>query len=118
MSIKIAGHLFYGPFEIEKVKLRGNQIPVVVAVVCRAGEPWNPTFRLVDMDCSGANGLILADHPRRVVWERESAGGHLEAYLLDTPASQGFTETSRRELISDICSKVVPPYGNIPLSGG
>ncbi len=97
--------------------MRGNQIPVIVAVVCRAGEPWNPTFRLIDMDCSGPNGLVLSDHPRRAAWEGES-DGHLEVYLLDAPASQGFSETSRRALIADICSKVVPPHGQIPLSGG
>lgn len=117
MSLKIAGYLFYGPFQVEKVKVRGNQIPVIVAVVCRTGEPWNPAFRLIDMDCSGADGLVLGEHPRRGTWQCDD-GGELEAYLFDAPAREGFTDASRRRLIDEISSKMVPLHGNIPLGGG
>ncbi len=117
MSLKIADYLFYGPFLVEKVRIRGNQVPVVFAVVCRRGEPWNPTYRLMDIGYSGSDGLVLADHPDRRSWEDGNIG-ELEVYLYDAPASQGFDDNARAELVREIKEWLDPRAGLIPLSGG
>jgi hypothetical protein len=117
MSLKIANYLFYGPFLVEKIKVRANQTPIVFAIVCRTGEPWNPAFRLIDIGASSPEGLVLAAHPHRALWDREN-NGELEVYLYDTPASDGFTPEKRQNVVENVRAKVGTPHGNIPISGG
>ncbi|MGD0720819.1 MAG: hypothetical protein ABR970_07190 [Roseiarcus sp.] len=117
MSLKIAEFLFYGPFQIAKIKVRANQAPVVYAIVCRAGDPWNPTFRLIDIGASPAEGFVLAEQPQRTLWDQEN-DGELEAYLYDTPASGGFTAETRAQMVNGIRARIGPPSGAIPISGG
>jgi hypothetical protein len=117
MSLKIASYLFYGPFPVEKIKVRANQIPILFAIVCRTGDPWNPNFRLIDVGASAPGGMVLAEHPQRDVWRREN-DGELEVYLYDTPASEGFTAEKRQFIVDDVRAKVGTPRGNIPVSGG
>jgi len=116
MSLKIADFLFYGPFQISKIKVRANQAPVIYAIVCRAGDPWNPTFRLIDIGASPVEGFVLAEHPQRDVWDQEN-DGELEAYLYDAPASEGFTADRRSQIVDDIRAKIGPPRGAVPISG-
>ena len=115
MSLKIADHLFYGPFPVDTVTVRANQTPVVFAIVCKGGEPWLPTFRLVDIDCSPDEGVVLAQHPRRREWDRAN-DGELQVYLLDVPRKQGDAQY-RRQLAGEIRSALAPSGGDIPLSG-
>ncbi|UTD29100.1 hypothetical protein [Bradyrhizobium sp. WD16] len=117
MSLKIADFLFYGPFQVATIKVRANQTPVIFAIVCRAGDPWNPTFRLIDIGASPAEGLVLAEQPQRTFWDQEN-DGELEAYLYDTPASAGFNAEKRTQIVDDIRAQIGPPRGTIPISGG
>jgi hypothetical protein len=114
MGLKIANHLFYGPFPLDTVTVRANQAPVVFAVVCKGGEPWLPTFRLVDIGASPDDGFVLAQHPRRPEWE--AADGELQVYLLDIPRKQG--DAHYRSRLAEEIRTALAPSGDIPLSGG
>jgi hypothetical protein len=114
MGLKIANHLFYGPFAIDAVAVRANQAPVVFAIVSKGGEPWLPTFRLVDIGGSPDEGVALAQHPQRRAWE--AAEGELQVYLLDVPRKQG--DAQRRRSLADEIRATLGPGGEIPLSGG
>jgi hypothetical protein len=116
MGLKIANHLFYGPFPVDTVTVRANQAPVVFAIVSRGGEPWLPTFRLIDIGASGDDGIVLAQHPRRAAWTADP-NGELQAYLLDVPRKQVDAE-HRRRLAEEIRAALAPAGGDIPLSGG
>jgi hypothetical protein len=115
MSLKIADHLFYGPFPVDSVTVRANQAPVVFAIVCKGGEPWLPTFRLVDIDHSGDDGVVVAQHPRRRDWDAAN-DGELQAYLLDVPRKQG--DAQHRRMLAEAIRAALAPSGEIPLSGG
>jgi hypothetical protein len=115
MGLKIADHLFYGPFPVDTVTVRANQTPVVFAIVAKGGEPWLPTFRLVDIDHSPDEGVVVAQHPRRAEWDL--ADGELQVYLLDVPRKQGDARR-RRLLAEEIRTALAPSGGDIPLSGG
>jgi hypothetical protein len=116
MGLKIADYLFYGPFPIDDVRVRANQAPVVFAIVCKGGEPWLPTFRLVDIDHSPDDGVVVAQHQRRSDWERAN-DGVLQVYLLDVPKREG-GESRRRALAEEIRAALAPTGGDIPLAGG
>jgi len=115
MGLKIANHLFYGPFPVETVAVRANQAPVVFAIVSKGGEPWLPTFRLIDIDHSPDEGVALAQHPRRSEWSAAN-DGELQVYLLDVPRKQADAE--HRRLLAEEIRTALAPSGEIPLSGG
>lgn len=116
MSLKIASYLFYGPFSIDKVKVRANQTPVVFAIVKKSGKPWLPSFHLVDIDASPDEGIVLAEHPRRSQWE--AAGQEeLQVYLLDVPKAEG--DLAHRQRIAQEARVALEPLqGEISLAGG
>src|SRR5262245_2315140 len=114
MGLKIADHLFYGPFAVDAVTVRANQAPVVFAIVSKGGEPWLPTFRLVDIGASPDDGIALAQHPQRHAWN--AAEGETQVYLLDVPRKQA--DARRRRSLADEIRAALGPSGNIPLSGG
>src|SRR5262249_8583784 len=113
VGLKIAGRLFYGPFVIEKIKLRANQHRVVFAIVAKRGEPWNPDFRLVHAEASPPGGIVLAEHPARAGWSGGS--GELQVYLLDLEhAAQADADAAA--ILHDIHAVCPPPDGAIALS--
>jgi len=115
MGLKIAGHLFYGPFPVEKVAIKKNHTPALFAIVCRTGESWNPTFRLIDIGFSGADGITLAQHPPRAAWVAEN-DGLLQVYLLEIEAHEGDVG-SRAAAIIELCrNRYQPPRGIISLA--
>ena len=56
MSLKLADHLFTGPFAIDTTEVRANQPPVVYAIVAKGGPGWAPVFRVVDIGASSDEG--------------------------------------------------------------
>ena len=59
MSLKLADHLFTGPFAIDTTEVRANQPPVVYAIVAKGGPAWAPVFRVVDIGASSDDGRAL-----------------------------------------------------------
>lgn len=116
MGLKISGLLFYGPSPLEQVVVKKNHSPVVFAVVSRSGEPWNPVFRLVDVGYSGADGIVLAEHPDAAKWQAEN-DGVLQIYLLDLKRKDGDPATRAQEIIAEFRQRFEPPKGIISLAG-
>jgi len=115
MGLKISGRLFYGPLSFDQVIVKKNHSPVVFAVVSRSGEPWNPTFRLLDIGYSGGDGLVLAAHPDVGRWQAEN-DSVLQIYLLDLKRQDGEPTARAAEMINEIRERYHPPKGIISLA--
>lgn len=113
MALKLGSHLFYGPFLLEKVKIRQNQTPVIFAIVSKSGEPWNPEFRLLDTGASGEEGLNLSAHPNFAKWR--ASAGELQVYLLDVRGSPATGLAAREMLAKKIAESFAPPDNIVPL---
>jgi len=116
MSLKILSHLFTGPFPPDNAKVRPNQNPVVFAIVCRGGEPWNPEFTLIYIDKSGAEGLIIKDLPEHTKWCNE-CDGDIGVYFLPFPKLRSPETDPRDSVIEEIRAALKPPGGQIPIHG-
>jgi hypothetical protein len=116
MGLKISGFLFYGPSAIGQVFIKKNHAPAVFAIVSRTGDPWNPLFRLIDVEFSGSEGLVLAEHPRCAEWEAEN-DGVLQVYLLDLKRNEGDPRTRAQAIIEECRERYQPPKGFISLAG-
>lgn len=115
MGLKISGRLFYGPLPIDKVVVKQNHSPVVFAIVCRTGEPWNPGFRLLDVGYSGIDGMTLSAHPNVSQWQADN-DGELQVYLLDLKRRDGDPETRAQAIIEEYRERYRPPKGFISLA--
>jgi hypothetical protein len=111
MSLKLAEHLFTGPFAIDTAEVRANQPPVVFAVVAKGGPNWAPVFRVVDIGASSDEGLHFADHPRRGDWVAE-AGESLGLYFFYAPRSK-FPASERERIASELRTRYDPPRGTV-----
>jgi hypothetical protein len=109
MSLKLAGHLFTGPFPIETTEVRDNQVPVVYAVIAKGGPPWAPVFRIVDVQASPDSGIRFGDHPGRRGWIAQ-AGESIGIYLFYAPHSQ-YTSVDRERLAGELRQRYGPPSG-------
>lgn len=116
MALKIGSYLFYGPYPIEKVNIRPNQTPVVIAVVSKGGAAWDPEFRLIDIDWSPDGGFRLADHPRRDQWKADP-NASLQIYLLDAGKRDGFQSEADRRRVAEHIKTKFPANSIIPLDG-
>ena len=117
MSLKIGQRLFTGPMNLSEAKVRANQPPLVFAVVCKAGPPWNPVFRLIDVDVTEPGGTVFAQHARRALWEKES-DGTLALYFLEPDKGQKIEAEERAAVVADLRRHYEPPKGIITLVGG
>jgi hypothetical protein len=109
MALKLAGHLFTGPFPVASTEVRSNQAPVVYAIIAKGGEPWAPTFRVIDVGCSEDSGLRFADLPGRASWVLEP-GAQPAVYLFY--ASKSEYSLDRRRAMADLLRlKYDPPNG-------
>lgn len=117
MSLMIGKYLFTGPFEVEKCLVRKNQAAVVFTIVCRGGEPWNPTFTAIAFGESGEEGIVFADHPDRVLWEANS-DGELGIYLLTEIELETRGSRSRQAVVAELETAYPPGNAGIPISGG
>jgi hypothetical protein len=111
MSVKLAGHLFTGPFPVDATEVRANNIPVVYAIIAKAGQAWAPTFRLVDVGASPDQGLRFADHPQRAAWEAPP-GEAVSVYLLNMPRGK-YAAQDRERLAEEIRRQYDRPRGMI-----
>jgi hypothetical protein len=111
MSLKLAGLLFTGPFEIDTTEVRPNQIPVVYAVIAKGGPSWAPVFRVIDVGAGADQGVRFEQHPRRQYWTSE-AGESVGIYLFYAPHSE-FTAADRERMAEELRQKYDPPRGFI-----
>jgi hypothetical protein len=110
MSLKLADHLFTGPFPID-TEVRANQPPVVYAIVAKGGPAWAPVFRIIDIGASPDEGLRFADHPQRSAWS--AAGGEaLSVYLFYAPRSK-YSAADRERMADALRTRYDPPNGTV-----
>ncbi len=114
MGLTIGNLLFYGPFPVEKVTIRKNHRPAIFAVVSRSGEPWNPTFRLLDVGFSGSEGMVAAEHPRLHQWLEENDGS-LQIYLYEMDSKTGDSVARAARIIDELIALYSPPRGIISI---
>jgi len=109
MSLKLAGHLFTGPFPIDSTELRANQTPVVFAIIAKGGPAWSPVFRVVDVGASPDEGIRFVAHVRRADWTAEP-GETLGLYLLEL-ARSAYALADRERLAAELRGRYDPPNG-------
>jgi hypothetical protein len=109
MALKLAGHLFTGPFPIDTTEVRSNQAPVVYAIIAKGGEPWAPTFRVVDIGFSDDSGVRFAEMPNRTSWSAQD-GAQPGVYLFYAPRSE-YSLEQRRAMAESLRQKYDPPNG-------
>jgi len=116
MGLKILGHLFTGPYEIESLAFRENQDPAIFAIVLNCGPAWDPVFRLVDIQDTGEDGLRLSNHPRYDEWI-SGKQGTISAYYISLSSAQGFDVAGRAKIMEEIRIEFSPPNDTISISG-
>jgi hypothetical protein len=109
MALKLAGHLFTGPFPVDTTEVRSNQAPVVYAIIAKGGEPWAPTFRVLDIGYSEDKGLRFANLPKHAQWS-EQYGDRAAVYLLYTPRSE-YSVADREAIAAALRKTFDPPNG-------
>lgn len=109
MALKLAGHLFTGPFALDTTEVRANQVPVVYAVIAKGGQSFAPVFRVVDLGASSNDGVRFSDHPRRGDWMAK-VGESLGVYLFYAPRSE-FKAEDRMRMAEELRQKYDPPRG-------
>ena len=109
MALKLAGYLFTGPFPIETTEIRSNQAPVVYAIIAKGGDPWAPTFRVIDVGSSHDEGVRFADLPDCAAW-KQTGGAHVAVYLFYAPRSQ-YSADDRRAMAAALRERYDPPQG-------
>jgi hypothetical protein len=109
MALKLGGYLFTGPFSVETTEVRANHTPVVYAVIAKGGEPWAPTFRVIDLGFSEDAGTRFADLPDRALWLSEG-GPQVGIYLFYAPRSE-YSVEQRRAMAERLRQTYDPPNG-------
>jgi hypothetical protein len=109
MSLKLAGHLFTGPFSIATTEIRANQVPVVFAIVAKGGQSWAPVFRVIDVGASPDGGVRFADHPRGKDWTPQP-GETVGVYLFYAARSE-HTAADRERIAEALRREYDPPRG-------
>jgi hypothetical protein len=116
MGLKIGGYLFSGPFDIEKAAIRKHQKPVVFTIISREGQPWDPVFRIIDIDASGPDGVKFADDPRRAEWDKQGSG-EIGVYYYEFEDREDNTPERRDEIVSKLRKEFPPPDSVVPIDG-
>ncbi len=109
MAIKLSGFLFTGPFPIDSTEVRSNQSPVVYAIIVKAGEPWSPSFRVIDVGCSEDKSLRFSDLLNRDQWA-EQYGKQASVYLFYASRSE-YSADQRRAMAASLRQMYDPPNG-------
>jgi hypothetical protein len=107
MSIKIKGYLFTGPLPIDKTRRGANKPETVFAVVQKAGPSFAPSFHLLDLGRTGAQGVVFAEHPHAPSW-RAAEGAPAGIYLLDT-TTQSEAAADLGKVVVEILATYTPP---------
>jgi hypothetical protein len=116
MAIKIAGRLFTGPMPIATTTVRRNHNPAVYVVISKAGQSWNPTFRVIDVGETAGADLSFAEHPRLSDWEK-TKDGELGIYILSLRKDEPRSDADRAAMVEDIRRLYDPPNGFISVAG-
>lgn len=111
MALKLAGYLFTGPFPIDSTEVRHNHAPVVYAIIAKGGQPWAPSFRVVDIGFSEDSGVRFSDHPRRPDWS-VIGEEQIAVYLFYAPRSEYLT-ADRTRIAQELREKYDPPRGSV-----
>jgi hypothetical protein len=111
MSLKLAGHLFTGPFPIDTTEVRANQVPVVYAIIAKGGPSWAPVFRVVHIGSSPESGTRLAEHPDRADWSARP-GESLAVYLFYARRSE-YSAADREKFARELQRLYNPPNDSI-----
>ena len=109
MALKLSGYLFTGPFPLDTTEVRSNQAPVVYAIIEKAGEPWAPSFRVIEIGFSEDSGLRFSSLPKQESWVPGS-GTKFSVYLFYAPRS-GFSRNDRQRIASELQQAYNPPHG-------
>ena len=109
MALKLSNLLFTGPFPIDTTEVRNNQAPVVYAIIAKGGEPWAPSFRVIDIGFSEDNGLRFAELPHRAQWAQQY-GDQAGVYLFYAPRSE-YSVEQRRAMAESLRQRYDPPNG-------
>lgn len=117
MSLKIGSHLFTGPFDLKNAVTAPNHHPRVFAIVCRAGAPWNPTFRLIDLGVTPPGGWRPEEDAARQRWELEN-DGKLGVYFFELDPFLGQDRNTGTRIAAEIRTLYPPPHAMIPIHGG
>jgi hypothetical protein len=111
MSLKISGRLFTGPNDPATAVVRSNHAPAVFAVVDKAGQAWDPQFRLLDLGDTGGAPVVFAEHPDLARWTA-AAEGKLSIYFHVPDPDDGDQAAQRAALVETIRTNW-PPGGLI-----
>ena len=116
MALKIADHLFTGPFDVEKTVVRKNHLPAVYAVLSKEGQPWDPLFRVLEIGASGQDGITFSNHARRGEWTAR-ARGQICVYLMSLEGPEWQDVAARQSLAEQLGARHVPPNDVIGVTG-
>jgi hypothetical protein len=111
MALKLASYLFTGPFPLDATKVRSNQQPVVYAIIVKEGEPWAPSFRVLDVGFSEDSGIDFSNHASYSRC-RASSHGSPSVYLFYAPRSK-YTMADRQQIAAEIWEKYKPANGTM-----
>ncbi len=116
MSLKIAGYLFTGPYDLADTVLRANQKPSVFVLVSREGKSYDPVFRLIEVADTAGQRVEFATHPERARWEA-AAEGELGVYFFRPDAAEPEATEVRHNLVAEIMRLHRPPHGIVKVDG-
>jgi hypothetical protein len=116
MALKISGHLFTGPYDLDKTVVRRNHLPVIYAVLSKEGPPWDPMFRVIDVGASGEEGIAFGLDARRDGW-KAGAKGQVCLYMMPLETSEYRTLEEREALADALRAQHAPPNDIIGISG-
>ena len=116
MGLKIGGHLFSGPFDLDKAKIRKHQKPVVFGIISREGKAWDPIFRIIDIDQSEPDGIVFAKDKRMSKWAEEG-GENISVYYLEDEDGLTLTDEGRTSLVKKLRESFPPPYSTVSVDG-
>ena len=105
MSIKVKGLLFTGPYELETTTVRHNHTAVVYIVVDKIGEPWDPKYRVMDVDETAGNSVDFKLHPELSNW-KAAAKGKVCLYFYTPDVDTGDRAAIRQNVVSMIRSEL------------
>jgi hypothetical protein len=116
MALKIAGHLFTGPMNLDTTVVRANHVPVVYSVLSKEGPAWDPIFRVIEVGASGAQGTDFTRHASRAAWQSK-AKGQLCLYTLPLEDARWRDVAAREALAAEIAARYLPPNDLVTVTG-
>lgn len=104
MSLKLSNHLFTGPFDVLSHVVRKNHRLQLFAIVLKSGEPWAPSFDVIETGVANNSPLSDPEDVQRKAWS-ESCGGENCLYLL-SPDLRAYPANERENVLKLILQEV------------